>query len=135
MTDLATMGELIAARRRSLKLTQAKLAARAGVGRVTLDALENGRSAELGFGKVARILFALGMELHAMERVRRRPTLEELEEENRIADLAHRRATADRAARRAVLRTARASAVAKATAGPEALRSQDVLHDEDGLPR
>lgn len=40
----------------------------------------------------------------------------------------------DRTARRAVLETARASAAAKATAGPGAARSQDFLYEADGLP-
>lgn len=41
---------------------------------------------------------------------------------------------ADRASRRAVLEAARASAATKATAGPDAARSQDFLYGEDGLP-
>ena len=38
-------------------------------------------------------------------------------------------------ARRALLEAVRASGVAKATAGPDAARSQDFLYDDDGLPR
>lgn len=41
---------------------------------------------------------------------------------------------ADPKARRALLDEVRASAAAKATAGPSAARSQDFLYDEDGLP-
>jgi prevent-host-death family protein len=41
----------------------------------------------------------------------------------------------DRASRRALLDAVRASAAAKASAGPSAARSQDFLYDEDGLPR
>ncbi len=41
----------------------------------------------------------------------------------------------DRASRRALLDAVRASAAAKALAGPSAARSQDFLYDEDGLPR
>jgi antitoxin (DNA-binding transcriptional repressor) of toxin-antitoxin stability system len=44
-------------------------------------------------------------------------------------------ATRDGAARRAVLEAAQASAARKATAGPDAARSQDFLYGEDGLPR
>jgi prevent-host-death family protein len=40
----------------------------------------------------------------------------------------------DRKSRRALLEAVRASAAAKATAGPNAARSQDFLYGEDGLP-
>ncbi len=36
--------------------------------------------------------------------------------------------------RRALLESVRGSAAAKATAGPPAARSQDLLYDRDGLP-
>lgn len=78
MLDLAALGELIAQQRNARRLTQAELARRARIGRSTLDALENGRSAELGFGKVARILAALGLTLRPGEANRGRPTLEDL---------------------------------------------------------
>ena len=44
------------------------------------------------------------------------------------------RATPDRKSRRALLETIRASAAAKAVAGPSAARSQDFLYRDDGLP-
>ena len=78
MLDLTILGRTIAARRSALKLTQVVLAARARVGRATLDALENGRSGELGFIKVARILAALDLDLRVVEAGRGRPTLEDL---------------------------------------------------------
>ena len=78
MLDLVTLGRTAAARRRTLRLTQAALAQRARVGRVTIDALENGRLGELGFTKVARILAALGLELRTAEAAGARPTLEDL---------------------------------------------------------
>ncbi|MGV9006064.1 MAG: helix-turn-helix domain-containing protein [Brevundimonas sp.] len=78
MTDLWEIGALIASRRKALKLTQKALADRARVGRTTLDALENGRAGELGFTKVARILTALGIGLRIVEAPGRRPTLEDL---------------------------------------------------------
>jgi len=80
---LPPLGESIAIRRRALGMSQATLARNAGVGRSTLDALENARLGELGFVKVARILAALGMELKLQEAGSRRPTLEELLEEDR----------------------------------------------------
>jgi transcriptional regulator with XRE-family HTH domain len=78
MLDLATLGELIAQHRNAQRLTQAELARRARIGRSTLDALENGRSAELGFGKIIRLLAALGLTLRLGEANRGRPTLEDL---------------------------------------------------------
>ncbi|MDB5687602.1 MAG: hypothetical protein JWR77_2191 [Rhizorhabdus sp.] len=42
--------------------------------------------------------------------------------------------TPDRDARKIVLEAARASASAKATAGPCAARSQDFLYDDTGMP-
>lgn len=44
------------------------------------------------------------------------------------------RAAPDAKARRVLLEAARASGVAKASAGPNAARSQDFLYSDDGLP-
>jgi prevent-host-death family protein len=44
------------------------------------------------------------------------------------------KAATDRNSRRALIEAVRASAAAKATAGPSAARSQDFLYDDDGLP-
>jgi prevent-host-death family protein len=41
----------------------------------------------------------------------------------------------DRTSRRTLLEAVRASAAAKAAAGPSAERSQDFLYGDDGLPR
>ena len=43
-------------------------------------------------------------------------------------------AAPDRKAKRKLLEAARASGAAKATAGPDAARSQDFLYGNDGLP-
>ncbi len=83
MILLPTLGESIAARRKALGLSQVMLARKAGVGRSTLDALENARLGELGFVKVGRILAALGLEMKIQEARSKRPTLEELLEEDR----------------------------------------------------
>lgn len=47
-------------------LRQLDLAERAGVSRATIEALENGRAAEIGFTRLARILatLGLGLEIH-----------------------------------------------------------------------
>ena len=84
MLTLSSIGERIAERRKSQGLSQTVLAERAGVGRTTLDALENGRSGELGFSKIIKLLAALGLELSLKESGASRPTFEDLmrEEDN-----------------------------------------------------
>src|SRR5271168_2132914 len=83
MLDLISLGIGIAARRKSLKLTQSELARQAGVSRATLDALENGRTGELGFSKLTKLLAALGLELKLQAAGSHRPTLDELMQEDR----------------------------------------------------
>ena len=95
MMDLQFIGKRIAVKRRQLGLTQVDLALRAAVSRATVEALENGRSSELGFSKIIRLLSALGMELELREQTGRRPTLDQLieakEEEDRNAQGMDRR--------------------------------------------
>ena len=83
MLDLISIGERIVERRKTLKLSQAELARKAGVSRATLDALENGRAGELGFSKVTKLLAALGLELTVQAASSQRPTLDELMQEDR----------------------------------------------------
>ena len=83
MADLTSLGAEIARKRKTLGMSQSALAQAAGISRATLGALENGRSGELGFSKVANILAALGLELKVQEASPRRPTLDELLEEDR----------------------------------------------------
>jgi transcriptional regulator with XRE-family HTH domain len=83
MLTLSSLGARIAAKRKNLDFTQAELARRASVSRATLDALENGRTGELGFSKITKILSTLGMELKLQETGSQRPTLDELIEEDR----------------------------------------------------
>ena len=78
MLSLTTLGDQIAARRKSLGLSQATLADRSAIGLSTLEALENSRIGELGYSKINRILAALGLELKLQEASTRRPTLDEL---------------------------------------------------------
>lgn len=81
MLQLSSIGEQIAKRRKALGLSQPTLAKKAKVGLSTLDALENARLGELGFAKITNILSALGLELKLQEASARRPTLDELMEE------------------------------------------------------
>ncbi len=83
MLTLSSIGPKIASGRKALRLNQSQLAQKASVSRATLDALENGRTGELGFSKVARILSALGLELKLQEAKLQRPTLDELLQEDR----------------------------------------------------
>lgn len=45
------------------------------------------------------------------------------------------RTTVDRTSRKTLLEAARKAGAAKATAGPDAARSQDFLYGDDGMPR
>ncbi|HEY6272300.1 MAG TPA: helix-turn-helix transcriptional regulator [Terriglobales bacterium] len=83
MLTLTSVGERVAAQRRRLGLSQAELARKASISRATLDAIENGRAGELGFSKVVRLLSVLGLELKLQEAISRRPTLDDLMEEDR----------------------------------------------------
>src|ERR1700728_5255965 len=80
--DLTSIGTQIAERRKKLKLSQAALGRKAGVSRATIDALENGRAGELGFAKLTKLLAALGLELNLQAAGSRRPTLDELMQED-----------------------------------------------------
>ena len=83
MLTLPSVGAEIASRRKKLGLSQSELARKASIGRSTLDALENGRAGELGFSKIAKLLSAIGLELKLQDATSRRPTLDELMEEDR----------------------------------------------------
>ena len=91
MEDLTKIGAGVSARRRALRLTQAALAQKAHVSRATLDALENNRLGEIGISRLSRILAVLGLELKLQDARLRRPTLDELREEDRNAQSLDRR--------------------------------------------
>jgi transcriptional regulator with XRE-family HTH domain len=78
MLLLFSIAEQIAKKRKAMGLSQTALAKKARISRATLDALENGRLGELGYSKLNNILTALGLELKLQEASARRPTLEEL---------------------------------------------------------
>jgi len=91
MLALIQIGAMVATKRKALGLSQATLARQARVGHSTLDALENGRIGELGYSKITRILTVLRLELTIQEVANRRPTLEELIEEDSDAQSLDRR--------------------------------------------
>ncbi len=86
MLSLDILGLEISKARRAKALTQAELAKRASVSRATVESLENGRLAELGFNKLNRILRALSLELKIGPYNFQRPTLEDLMLENERDD-------------------------------------------------
>jgi transcriptional regulator with XRE-family HTH domain len=75
---LSEIGVQIALTRKQRKLTQVQLAEKAGVSRATIDLLENGRASEIGYSRLARILTAVGLELHLQAVTSQRPTLDDL---------------------------------------------------------
>ena len=85
MMDLLQLGELIKKTRQAQKLTQGGLVRRAGLSRARLDALENGRAAEVGFKKLLRVMHTLGLDLRATQLNDSRPTLDDLVVENENA--------------------------------------------------
>ena len=78
MLTLSSIGSQIASKRKTARMSQSELAKTVGVSRATLDALENGRMGELGYTKITKLLTALGLELKLQETGSRRPTLDEL---------------------------------------------------------
>ena len=83
MLALHSLGQKIAQHRKKQNLSQVELARKAGVSRATLEALENGRSGELGYSKLTKLLAALGLELKLQPVASQRPTLDELLQEDR----------------------------------------------------
>ena len=63
MQTLQELGEAVSTRRKSLKLRQQVVAARAGITPETLSRFEQGRLAEFGSRKLLAVLAVLGMEL------------------------------------------------------------------------
>lgn len=60
---LSQIGQHVRQRREQLGLTQARLAALAGLSRATINEIESGQIADLGIAKVMRLLGLLGLEL------------------------------------------------------------------------
>lgn len=78
--DLPTLGKTIAALRHQQKVSQQVMADHLGLSRATINALENGRSGDVGVRKIMKILDYLGHELVVREKSPF-PTLEELRDE------------------------------------------------------
>lgn len=67
MQTLTELGLAVANRRRALRMTQADVAAQAGVSSDTLSRFELGRVSEFGSRKLLAVLSVLGMELEFKE--------------------------------------------------------------------
>ena len=76
------LGRQIVSARKNRQLTKTELANIAGVSRPTIDLLENGRAAEIGYSKLARILAAVDLELKLQAVSPERPTLDDLLKED-----------------------------------------------------
>ena len=75
--DFQTLGHEISAFRQQQGVSQQKMADHHGISRATINALENGRSGDIGIRKVMKILDYLDKEL-AIRDKSPFPTLEEL---------------------------------------------------------
>ena len=78
--DFQTLGHEISALRQQQGVSQQKMADHLGISRATINALENGRSGDIGIRKVMKILDYLGKELAVRDKSPF-PTLEELRDE------------------------------------------------------
>lgn len=78
--DFQTLGHEISAFRQQQGVSQQQMADHLGISRATINALENGRSGDVGIRKVMKILDYLGKELAVRDKSPF-PTLEELRDE------------------------------------------------------
>lgn len=78
--DLQTLGKAVSTLRQQNGVSQLKMAEHLGISRATINALENGRSGDIGIRKVMTILDYLGKELVIRDKSPF-PTLEELRDE------------------------------------------------------
>lgn len=86
--NLLDLGMLVRDTRKRKKLTQAEVVKRSGVSRARLDALENGRVTDIKIRNVISILNAVGLDLKVVDATPRRPTLEDLMQEDEEEDYA-----------------------------------------------
>lgn len=84
--DYQSLGQTIATLRQQHGVSQKKMAEHLGISRATINALENGRSGDIGIKKVMKILDYLGMELAIRDKWPF-PTLEELRDGREVERL------------------------------------------------
>jgi transcriptional regulator with XRE-family HTH domain len=81
MTDLSELGEKVKQARKALRLTRNQVAIKAGVSRARIEALENLRAVDIGFKNLLRIMNTVGLDFRVTTLNQRRPTLEDLIED------------------------------------------------------
>jgi transcriptional regulator with XRE-family HTH domain len=86
MPDLLDIGSLAKRTRRDRRWSRTKLAEKSGVSLARIEALENHRTADIGFKKLMRILNALDLDIRLTTLNQNRPTLEDLMEESSEPD-------------------------------------------------
>jgi transcriptional regulator with XRE-family HTH domain len=86
MADLIDIGNEVKLARKRLGLTQNELAAKSGVSRPRIAALENHRIPEIGFKNLIRIMNAVDLDLRVTTLNKRRPTFDELVAEEAAND-------------------------------------------------
>lgn len=82
--DIQEIGQKLREARKSLRRTQAEVAAPLGMSRATVSAIENGTVSEIGVRKLMALCASLGLALSVAPRGQR-PTFIELREEQRAA--------------------------------------------------
>lgn len=80
---LIEIGKEIHRARKSRRISQKDLAKTLGMSRTTIGQIENGTVQDIGVRKLLRLLEYLGLEMRVRQ-ADRRPTLEELREEDMI---------------------------------------------------
>lgn len=88
--DIVDVGGLLRKARKEKRLTQSALAATAGLTRSRIDAIENGRAADVGIKYLLRAMNAVGLDLRVTALNENRPTFNDLVEENEEEDSAPR---------------------------------------------
>lgn len=87
MIDLNDLGNEIKNARKQRKLTREKLSELSGVSRARIEALENGRVSDMGFKGVLTLMNIVGLDFRLTTFNNKRPTLEDILEEDDAARL------------------------------------------------
>jgi transcriptional regulator with XRE-family HTH domain len=78
MTTVVDLGEMLAHRRKALKMTQTQVGREAGLRQEVVSRLENGQQTDFSVSKLLRLAAVLNLALTLTPSVSSRPTLETL---------------------------------------------------------